>query len=262
MVEREDGGELLIVPDVDQLHSEIFDRLVGGCDVCGGTGRIVVEADDPMKSRRKACGCLREVRFRCSLLTGNVPREFWTVENLVFEWNIEAREKVGAYCDEIVTARIEGNGLVLLGENGSGKSACACLALCAAARRGWSVGYITAREFVTSSILVDRDPELKTWRDGLLRADFLVVDEMGKEYRKDGSEFAQTEMDGLLRWRRGDFRPTVVTSNLKLKELEDVYGASLWSIISDRMEILQFQPGDFRAELRRRKKKRGRIGGR
>ena len=250
----------MTVPDVDTLHGELFDRVVERCEECGGTGRIVVDGDDPMRSKRRPCRCLREVRFKCDLLAGNVPREFWAVEDLVFEWNKAARRRVQMYCDEITRARTDGRGLLLLGENGSGKSACACLVRCVAARNGFSIGYITAREFVTSSILVYRDPELKVWRDSLLRADFLVVDEVGKEYRKEGSEYTQGEIDDLLRWRRGEYRPTVVTSNLTTKEIEEVYGASLWSIVSDRMEPVKFQPGDFRAELRRRRERRGSDG--
>jgi len=187
----------------------------------------------------------------------NVPREFWTVEDLVFERNIPARERVGAYVEDLAGALKVGSGFLMTGRNGVGKTACACVVLATAARAGHSVAYLTSHDFVTSAIPASRDIELEQWRRELLGADFLVLDEIGKEHRAAGSEYALSELDSLLRWRRGEARPTILITNFDAREFATTYGDSLWSAIRDRLEILKFRDGDFRSELKKRRQRRG-----
>ena len=79
---------------------------------------------------------------------------------------------------------------------------------------------------------------------------------MGKEHRKSGSEYALSELDSLLRWRRGESKPTIVCTNFDAGEFASEYGASLWSVIRDRLEILKFHSGDFRKDLKQRRRRR------
>lgn len=240
-------------PDVDALAADLWRRHVESCDDCGGTGHLVIETDDPLLSRTRPCECQAEVTLLCTLREANVPREFWTVEGLEFERNTSARARVEEYTGDLRTARRDGGGFLMIGENGVGKTACACVILCRAARAGYSVGYMTSHDFVTSAVAATRDVELEMWRRDLVAADFLVLDEVGKEHRKAGSEFALSELDSLLRWRRGESRPTVICTNFKTAEFAQTYGDSLWSILRDRMEILKFQSGDFRTTLKKRR---------
>lgn len=252
---------MLVVPDVDSLRDELWRRLVEPCKNCRGTGYLAGDDADmvePWDTSSASCPCQDEVARQCALLAGHVPREFWEVEGLEFTWNTGPREQVETYCASLRAHRAEGRGWVFLGENGTGKTACGSVILCRAVREGFSVGYITAQEYVSSAFAGQRDPELDAWRKQLAAADFLVLDELGKEYRKDGSEFALAELDGLLRWRRGELRPTVICTNYTVAQLQSSYGESLWSILLDRLDRLQFESGDFRRELGRGRRDRAR----
>lgn len=244
---------MLAVPDVEDLRDRLTRELVDDCPRCRGTGFLVSIAGgrEPWDVPSEPCGCQDEVARKCALLSGHVPREFWQVEALEFEWNREQQGRIRAYCEDLAAAREGGRGWVFMGQNGVGKTALACSILCAAVRVGFSAGYLTAQEYVGSAIAARRDVDLETWRRSVAGADFLVLDELGKEYRKEGSEFAIAELDGLLRWRRGELLPTVICTNYTVGQLQGEYGASLWSIVLDRLDRLQFARGDFRVELAR-----------
>jgi DNA replication protein DnaC len=245
-------------PDLERFHDRLSRELIDACPDCRGTGflRGTVELEDaePWETASSRCHCAEEVQFRVTLLGAHVPREFWRVEGLKFTRNVSQRAQVEEYVDDLGAARASGAGWLFIGQNGTGKTACGCVVLCRAARAGFSIGYLTAQEFVASAIAASRDPELGAWRSSLLAADFLFLDELGKEYRKEGSEFALAELDGLLRWRRGELRPTVIATNASVAELQTWYGESFFSILNDRAKRLQFTPGDFRNELARRGK--------
>lgn len=247
---------MLRPPDIDGLYADLWRTTVEPCLVCRGAGTVSKESDDPLFPTSSPCDCKREVMLRCALRSANVPREFWEVESLEFEWNKPARAVVEKYLEDLAGARREGRGFLMIGANGVGKTACACVVLCRAARAGYSIAYLTAHGLVTSVIPATRDPELNAWRRQLLEADFLVLDEMGKEHRAAGSEFAVSELDSLLRWRRGELRPTILCTNLEAREFAspELYGESLWSILRDRLETLKFRDGDYRAELKKRRK--------
>lgn len=244
---------MLHVPDVDVMYEELWLKHVEPHVPCKGTGRVV-KGDDPMDTRHRPCSCLDQVNFRCDLLDGHVPPEFWGVESLVFELNVPARAFVDAW--DLREARRMGAGILMTGENGVGKTACACIVLCRAARLGYSVSYMTVQQFVISHFAAQRDRGLEAWRTELLRADFMVLDEVGKEHRKEGGGFALTELDGLIRWRYADIRPTIFCTNFTASQVKKVYGESLWSIIQDRASPLNFESGDFR-KLRSRRRRRG-----
>jgi len=111
---------------------------------------------------------------------------------------------------------------------------------------------LTSHEFAVSKRSWNDKP-LLAWLDEMVNADFLVLDEVGKEYRAKGSDWVSAEFDTLLRRRRGFHLPTIIITNLTVVQLKERYGESLWSIMKDRMKVLQYAPGDFRRELGKRR---------
>jgi DNA replication protein DnaC len=211
------------------------------------------DGDDLLMPRTAPCTCQKTVIFLTALRAANVPREFWEIEEVEFEWNQAARARVEEYTADLAGALRAGAGFLMTGRNGVGKTSCACVILARAARAGRTVAYMTSHDFITSAIPASRDAELESWRHALGAADFLVLDEVGKEHRAAGSEYALSELDSLLRWRRGENKPTVICTNFDAREFATTYGDSLWSAIRDRLEVLKFRDGDFRTELKRRR---------
>lgn len=235
---------MLHVPDLDSVSDGIMKRTVEVCQACSATGWIHQEVDD-FTTKQVPCDCRRAASFDIGLVAGGIPPEFWSVEQFNFVYNTTNLGVVKKYCDDLTSAKRSGRGFTFLGENGAGKTGMATLILARALRAGFSVGYLTAHDYLSGIPASWRDPALREWLDELTAADFMVLDEMGKEYRaQDASRMA--DMDGLLRARRSARRPTICISNLGRSEFKDVYGASIDSIMSDINTQLLFEPGDFR----------------
>ena len=239
---------MLHLPDFTILHDRQMRRIIARHEACKGTGWLHEDVDD-FHTRQVSCSCRREANYHLGLVAGNIPPEFWTADD--FEWvhNLDNLALIQSYCEDLATMRSEGRGFTMLGENGAGKTGMSCMVLSHALRAGYRVGYLTAHDYLTAIPSTWRDPDLKEWLDDLIQADWLVIDEMGKEFRReDASKLA--EVDSLLRARRGAMRPTIVVSNLSLKGFKEVYGASIDSILSDRNKLLIYEPGDYRKTKR------------
>lgn len=229
---------------LDALHRELTRKHVETCSTCDGSGLVTVIADDEPEVRR--CECRRRVDHLVRLAGAEVPREFWTVADLTLEWNRDKQKEVEAYCGHLAGARANGLGFLLTGENGVGKTACACMVLDAALRRGYTAHYVTFHTLLARIRRGQRDWVLRERLDEALRCDFLVLDELGKEGAASQDSYVVSELDAVLRQRRHNLLPTVVVTNLEPDRVGEVYGASVDSLVSDRMRVLTFRPGDWR----------------
>jgi DNA replication protein DnaC len=244
-----------VPPDVDNWYRAQADAALASCaaPVCGRSGSVTRRCGpDELDYTVTDCPCIASVRRKARLIHANVPVEFWRAEHDVLEWNAGHFEVVKDYAGDLDTAMSDGRGLLLFGENGVGKTFSACHVLARALSQGYTAGYLTAQAFTTHTRASWNDPVLKAWLDTITTADLLVLDEVGKEHRANGSEWVAAEFDTLLRARRGDLKPTIIISNLTMVQFKERYGVSLWSIMRDRMTVLQYAPGDYRAEAARR----------
>lgn len=235
---------MLHLPDFTTLSDRNQRRIIAPHETCRGTGWLHEEVDD-FNTRQVPCECRQRANYKLGLVAGNIPPEFWKVDELEWVHNLDNLALIQRYCEDLPTARSGGKGFTMLGENGAGKTGMSCLVLSAALREGYRVAYLTAHDYLTTIPGTWRDPDLKEWLDDLIQADWLVLDEMGKEFRReDASKLA--EIDSLLRARRGAMKPTIVVSNLSFKDFKAVYGASIDSILADRNKMLIYEPGDYR----------------
>lgn len=106
--------------------------------------------------------------------------------------------------------------LVLGGPNGTGKTVGASWGL---SRKGGM--FVRAADLCRVSDDADNDPDRIAARKSLL-----VVDDLGQEH-VGGSDFALSVIDRVLGARYDSARPTIVTTNLNEKALEERYGDRL-----------------------------------
>jgi DNA replication protein DnaC len=233
--------------DTEMLLAELLAAKVETHKPCRGTGYISrYKPGEVLSSGVDMCECRREVAFTVSMADGGVPKEFWGVESFDLVHNVDAFEVAKTYALDLRRARREGRGFVLYGSNGTGKTTFGTLVLAKAVRAGFSVGYILAEDYVRSPF---RGEEHARWVIELERADFLFLDEMGKEHRKKGEAaggFDMVRLDVLIRSRRSAMLPTIIATNLSRTGFEERYGESIDSAVADRNEWLAFEPGDYR----------------
>jgi len=163
----------------------------------------------------------------------NIGLKYWgTTRN-----SLTASQKslVGNYIAKLDLAIRGGVGLFLWGPNGTGKSYIAAL-LCKLIRGGHELSsyFVTAAELKTAWIsdLPAHDGSEEFMSDRVQTAKFLVIDDLGREYRT-ASGFSETNFDTLLRNRVRKKYMTVITTNLSPNKFRDVYGVGASQLISE-----------------------------
>lgn len=174
-------------------------------------------------------------------------------------------EVVEGYLSMAEDATNSGLGLLLWGGGrGTGKTMLSALLLKRLLAEGHD-GY-----FTTFSNLLDKlmeswnSPEARTWFHARIRnAKVLVVDDVGREmkqrrmvkgegmkdYQTATSEFA---IESVLRHRLANAMPTIITTNLSVKELTSHYGEHFKSLLTEAAQAYEFKGADFRTQSSRR----------
>jgi len=241
---------------LDALDAELEKaraRIEGSCEKCGGLGSVETGEtdDDTLEPALTPCDCRARLVVEVALIDGNVPREFRQPSDFdpfAAGPNAHVADLLRKYADRLAVAREHGLGFLFYGENGVGKTLAACWLLREAARAGASVFYTTAPEWLDAKVRAFRDEDFADWLREKEEADFMVLDELGKEHRREGSSFAPASLDSLIRARASALLPTVAVTNIiDDRGLEESLGASLISILSGRrFRKVEFEPGDFR----------------
>lgn len=174
----------------------------------------------------------------------NIGRRYWDAD--LKRMLPHQQEPLTEYLSKIGQCVKQGIGLFLWGENSTGKTYVTA-ALC---KHVWSEYRVSA--FCTTAAelkecwIQDRevaDGEKFTQR--IERVRFLVIDDLGKEYRA-ASGFAENKFSALLRTRARDKLTTVVTTNLTPAEFKEVYGLSSGELAKECMYPVRFKPVNVR----------------
>lgn len=175
-----------------------------------------------------------------------IPRLFWDIEASSITHNVGVFKKVILkYCAKRKKAMREGYGLILTGDNGVGKTCFISYILTQMLKRGCSVYYTTLPQLDKDIKRGFQDKEADRRLEQYLGADFVAVDEIGKEHFKAES-FLNTQFELLLKTRHDDGDPTILASNMDYKALADMYGPSIASMWDGRYVGVPLVTGDFR----------------
>lgn len=186
-----------------------------------------------------------EAHKRMELYLSCVPRLFWETRARDVKHNRETFDSVIApYTKRHRRARRNGYGLMLMGDNGSGKTMFMSYVLVQMLFRGYTVFYTTLPQLASDISRGFDDREFGWELDERLRSDFLAIDELGKEH--DRSEFVQRRLELILKTRYDDRDPTLLGTNLNYGDFCKVYHASIKSMVDGKFEKRALEPGDFR----------------
>lgn len=179
-----------------------------------------------------------------------IPRDFWEFDASDVKYNVEQFQGIVApYMKKLSTALQGGYGLLMLGDNGVGKTMFLCMVLNRAIKRGFSTYYTTLLELDHNLKRGFGNREIADRLEWYLTSDFLVLDELGKEQFKSGDSYIRTQVERILKRRYDDSRPTLLATNTSMDELESMYGHTITSILLGKYRSIQMDPGDFRNEM-------------
>lgn len=194
---------------------------------------------------------------RTNLSRRGVPKRFHdlTVDDLK-DFGVETRKPiikfVKNYINNLDEKFYKGEGILLYGSNGTGKSTIASVLVKQAyicrytSRRVTFVDYI--ERYTKAWNCKDYDEKVSLQRELIEQykgIEFLVLEEIGKEL---DTKLAVTVLEDLLRYREDCGLPTIICTNMTPQNIKEKYGASIWSLLKGNVNSLKLVGEDRRVD--------------
>lgn len=164
----------------------------------------------------------------------------------------EVRDFCEDYVENIEVNIEEGRGIFFYGSNGVGKSFLSCIILKEVYRHRYSCRRVTFSQYISAyteswgATKDEKDVSNQDLLDKYKGVEFLVLEEIGKEI---DSKIAKPILEDLLRYREEHGLVTFICSNITPKEITEIYGASIMSIIKGSMTPIKIVGKDKRQEV-------------
>lgn len=200
---------------------------------------------------------MRPVRTRQSdtnLIKMGVPRQFLnsTLEDYQDGLNI-VKPFVSEYLSNLVNNIDSGVGLFFYGSNGVGKSMLSCIIMRQAYMHRYTCKRCTYMDYINEYTRMwgCKNEEDKTRLEEdfyyyYKGTEFLVLEEVGKEV---DSKISVTILEDLLRYREEKRLTTIICTNLEPKDIKDIYGASIFSLVKGCFTPIKIVGQDLRQSV-------------
>ena len=156
-------------------------------------------------------------------------------------------KRLRAYAD---TYSHDSTNLLLLGGTGTGKTYFSCAIAHELLAKTYSVVYLTAVQFFEclSSVKGSSDEEVGMVElyDYMRTCDLLIIDDIGTELAND---WTKAQFYAMLTHRLSSRLPMIITTNLSMKALRDIYSERVTSRIVQSFESMPFFGDDLRKKI-------------
>lgn len=189
------------------------------------------------------------------LAQANIPPKYWDYElNQLDAANKHVEGKIQQYCSKFDLVLERGQGLFLVGGNGTGKTLTACLILKEAIRAGYTARFTSLNEIVSMATDGTYDQAARnSFREEIMEVDFLVIDDITKTYKnleRQTSTYIDIQFDNVFRTRANFNLPVIITSNHSrqeaLQSVDEVLSNSLLSLFNEHLKDIIFLGKDRR----------------
>jgi DNA replication protein DnaC len=191
-----------------------------------------------------------EFELKAKYLLAGIPQSYWDIDGQNFRGDPKAKNLVRLYCDHLKEALEQGQGIIFSGQHGTGKTSLACMIGKEALQQGFTVKYISIAKILDMIIEGFDSKQAKERLDTMIeRIEFLILDDLGKEYkgiREQLTPMMNLKLDSLLRERLNRIRVTIGTTNYDVKAIKDRYGDSVMSAIYGSCKIVEVGGYDYR----------------
>jgi DNA replication protein DnaC len=211
------------------------------------------------------CGILEEYHDKDFEDYYGHPQKWKEVLPLIQEWNRhnprneiqldyqgakEVIQTVARYVKNITNAKKKGISILLAGSNGTGKTLLAVSILKSALRKGMS-GQMTSLGGIIQLYTDGWGDRTKrqVFDDRIRNTDFLLIDDVGKEYQAKNSDLTEIMFDNLIRYRVFRRKPFILTTNTAPNDLRNRYGNSLMSLLEGKTVKLKVVGEDYRKAI-------------
>jgi len=182
----------------------------------------------------------------------NIGRRYWGAQMAAFPEG-RAKDVFRQYMGSLSEQYEQGWGLFVYGPNGAGKTYASCAMLKEIEQRGYSTYCILADVLKAAYIDGSRFDADNSIVQRVESVDFLLLEDLGKEYNGNGSGFAELCFENLIRKRCREMLPTFITTNLTRQAFKERYQQSAASLAMECMVAVEVQGQDRRAMIANQK---------
>jgi DNA replication protein DnaC len=172
-----------------------------------------------------------------------IPQRFWFVER--GEIIEEVRGIIDNYIRNLDENLDKGEGLLMWGPNGTGKTSAAIYIGMEVRRRGATVYFVQAERLRASVLEKEMFDDELTVMERARAVDFLILDDLGKEHPGE-TGFSERLFENLFRERIAARKTTVVTTNLSVEVLRETYVRSMLEVMREALYPLSFEGENLR----------------
>lgn len=237
---------------VENGYSESFLTPAFSCLLCEDTGKVEGRRCECFLSRLKT-EALEEINKLSNLSLCSFDNFFLEAypETVDAKFNISPREQMTrnfSYCQKYAeTFSPQSKNILMIGQTGLGKTHLSLSIARTAIEKGYGVIYGSAPTLISQ---VEREKfgqnssaPNNTTMELLQNCDLLVLDDLGTEFQ---TKFTISAIYDLLNTRLNQSLPTIISTNLSIKELEDAYTPRILSRITGLYDVLFFLGKDLR----------------
>lgn len=242
--------------------SEDYLDLQYDCNKCKDQGYITYERDG--RVHQEECSCRKKIRqnlaYDMSSIREMLKRQnFDNFDPTLFSTSrdknredispreniLKIKENMEKYSKDFPAVK---EGILFYGPTGTGKTfMCSCIAK-EVIDRGYSVLYQNASELLEfmvtySFMFYEGKLENEDKYNFIFDSDLLIIDDLGSEYLNDKTV---SELFKLINTRLNSNKPIVISSNIDLEEISDIYGERIFSRILGQYDIYEFMGNDVR----------------
>lgn len=220
---------------MDEILLRELKAKVDKCPKCSGTNL--------------ACTCYQEYYHGLAKIRANIPVKYrdFTLSHIDHPESQKLVKRVTKYMENLQKHRKKGIGLYLYGNPGTAKTVLGCIVLMNALRRKYTCYFTNADHYLELSVTRKDDAEAREIVKQLSNTDFLLIDDLGREYRDKGG-FVESHLDELLRNRADNLLPTLITTNKKQDDLAQ-NNSRLLSLFHEHFITIPFTTKDYRKKI-------------
>lgn len=221
------------------------------CPVCNDTGYV----------KGAVCNCVKELakKLMYEQLCGECPIDECRFDNFDLKFYPDTAESGGAVPRKVMTSVFKmareyaisfdpqtSKSLLFTGDTGLGKTHLSLAIAGEIIKKGYSVVYGPAQNLFSMAEKEKFSSEngfSKT--DALLSCDLLVIDDLGTEF---STSFTLSLFYNIVNTRLLNKKPTIISTNLSLKDIEVKYTPRVLSRFIGNYELIKFFGNDIRQQ--------------
>lgn len=229
--------------EVDRLlreHPHLKDDPSEFCPTC------LTKGSYQWQSVEYQCDCQLQLQLYKHYLSAGIGTTYQRLNWVDFKGNREILSDLAKYIEKHEMYITRGIGLLFPGAIGTGKTMLANLTLkefiklgykCYATTFASTIDYFTAGWY--------DNEERQFFRRKFINSEVLLLDDFGREL-KTKNNLSVSTFDNILRQRIQGGRPTFLTTNMGVDELEEGYGSAVLSLLKESSIVYEMQGEDFR----------------